>query len=255
MEHSRRSNSEERSNESDRIDETIEVRRVAENGEDDNESQDLDVDPFENEALEPEENSELQRRSHSQDSEEHIRSLFEENNVMEENEDRNDSGEVSESGNTHTLYFSQQETIISPSDSTWQTPEEDKEEVVKDQKMQLTPAKLGKMERTHSSPARPLTEMEEFRASNEFLHLESAAMTAGDILLKFNGKLDLDSIDGHSICKTFLSQIEALATSFKIKSIKRNYRKKFSQTYKVLYKEGSLCYLIEILDSAQEGKI
>ena len=156
-----RSNSEERSNESDRIDETIEVRRVAENGEDDNESQDLDVDPFENEALEPEENSELQRRSHSQDSEEHIRSLFEENNVMEENEDQKRLGRsLRKWKHTHSLFFSQQETIISPSDSTWQTPEEDKEEVVKDQKMQLTPAKLGKMERTHSSPARPLTEME-----------------------------------------------------------------------------------------------
>lgn len=33
----------------------------------------------------------------------------------------------------------------------------------------------------------------------------------------------------------------------------RKYREQFSKAYKVLYKEGSLCYLTEILDSAQEG--
>ena len=33
----------------------------------------------------------------------------------------------------------------------------------------------------------------------------------------------------------------------------RSYREQFSKAYKVLYKEGSLCYLTEILDSAQEG--
>ena len=33
----------------------------------------------------------------------------------------------------------------------------------------------------------------------------------------------------------------------------RDYRSTFSQAYKVLYKEGELSYLTEILDSAQEG--
>lgn len=33
----------------------------------------------------------------------------------------------------------------------------------------------------------------------------------------------------------------------------REYRKNFSRAYKYLYQEGSLCYLTEILDSAQEG--
>ena len=63
-------------------------------------------------------------------------------------------------------------------------------------------------------------------------------MTAGDILLKFNGKLDLDSIDGHSICKTFLSQIEALATSFKIKSIKEIIGRSFHKHTKCFIKKG-----------------
>ena len=39
----------------------------------------------------------------------------------------------------------------------------------------------------------------------------------------------------------------------KIRSRNRRYRKKFSNAYKVLYKEGKLCYLTEILDSAQEA--
>jgi len=40
---------------------------------------------------------------------------------------------------------------------------------------------------------------------------------------------------------------------FKANCAARNYREQFSKAYKVLYKEGSLCYLTEILDSAQEG--
>jgi hypothetical protein len=35
--------------------------------------------------------------------------------------------------------------------------------------------------------------------------------------------------------------------------VSREYRFNFSQAYKVLYKEGELSYLTEILDSAQEG--
>lgn len=36
-------------------------------------------------------------------------------------------------------------------------------------------------------------------------------------------------------------------------TVSREYRSGFSQAYKVLYKEGELSYLTEILDSAQEG--
>jgi hypothetical protein len=36
----------------------------------------------------------------------------------------------------------------------------------------------------------------------------------------------------------------------------RDYRKKFSQAYRHLYQDDSkLCYLTEILDSAQEGQL
>jgi hypothetical protein len=42
--------------------------------------------------------------------------------------------------------------------------------------------------------------------------------------------------------------------AMKINTQNREYRGQFSQAYKHLYKEGELCYLTEILDSAQEGK-
>jgi hypothetical protein len=63
-------------------------------------------------------------------------------------------------------------------------------------------------------------------------------------------KFDLDSFEGQNSCKKFLSHVEKLSESVEAKSQNRAYRKKFSNAYKVLYKEGKLCYLTEILDSA-----
>lgn len=40
---------------------------------------------------------------------------------------------------------------------------------------------------------------------------------------------------------------------YEVVTVSRSYRQNFSQAYKVLYKEGELSYLTEILDSAQEG--
>ena len=66
-------------------------------------------------------------------------------------------------------------------------------------------------------------------------------------------KFDLDSYEGQNSCKKFLNHIEKLCESVEAKCNNRSYRKQFSNAYKVLYKEGKLCYLTEILDSAQEG--
>ena len=66
-------------------------------------------------------------------------------------------------------------------------------------------------------------------------------------------KYDLDSEDGQRACKRFLNQVERLCEVYKASCAPRNYREQFSKAYKVLYKEGALCYLTEILDSAQEG--
>jgi hypothetical protein len=43
--------------------------------------------------------------------------------------------------------------------------------------------------------------------------------------------------------------------TYGVKTVSRDYRSSFSQAYKVLYKEGELSYLTEILDSAQEGTL
>ena len=46
----------------------------------------------------------------------------------------------------------------------------------------------------------------------------------------------------------------SIMQTYEVKTVSRDYRFNFSQAYKVLYKEGELSYLTEILDSAQEGK-
>ena len=51
--------------------------------------------------------------------------------------------------------------------------------------------------------------------------------------------------------------MEKLYTSYGLKANERSYREKFSSAYKVLYRQNggqeALCYLTEILDSAQEN--
>ena len=47
--------------------------------------------------------------------------------------------------------------------------------------------------------------------------------------------------------------MEKLSEALEIEIQDRQYRKQFSNAYKVLYKDGKLCYLTEILDSAQEA--
>lgn len=107
--------------------------------------------------------------------------------------------------------------------------------------------------RAQTAPPRPLTEIEEFRRSSDFLLLENAVMMSDQLKQRADEKYDLDSEDGQRACKRFLNQIERLCENFKANCAPRNYREQFSKAYKVLYKEGSLCYLTEILDSAQEG--
>ena len=107
--------------------------------------------------------------------------------------------------------------------------------------------------RAQTAPPRPLTEIEEFRRTSDFLLLENTVMMADHLKLRSDDKYDLDSKDGQRACKRFLNQVERLCEVFKVSSSERSYRHQFSKAYKVLYKEGSLCYLTEILDSAQEG--
>ncbi|CAG9335665.1 unnamed protein product [Blepharisma stoltei] len=107
--------------------------------------------------------------------------------------------------------------------------------------------------RASTAPARPLSDIEEFRRSSDFLLLEHTVICASQLIRTEDMKYDLDSDEGQIACKKLLNQIERLCDVFKVPCMSRSYRKGFSNAYRVLYKEGSLCYLTEILDSAQEG--
>lgn len=244
-----------------RADETIQVRRIRQRPSTEQPVRSRGLEPTpappengnieaENENAAPEELLEPDGRSQWE---------LEQNEEAMGDEDQYEASELSESASVFTLYFSQQETIISNGETEPFSREEEKEEEIVDEqgeeyKFRFNRAQSGKNERSRSAPARPLTEMEEFKESKEFISLEAAAVDAGDLLQKIDGKLDLDSMDGHGSCKKFLEHIEELATQLGIKCATRKYRSNFSQAYKVLYKENSLCYLTEILDSAQEGR-
>lgn len=64
--------------------------------------------------------------------------------------------------------------------------------------------------RASTAPARPLTELEDFRRSSDFLLLENAVMLSSKLMKRSDNKYDLDSSEGQRICKRFLSQIERL---------------------------------------------
>ena len=107
--------------------------------------------------------------------------------------------------------------------------------------------------RARTAPLRPTEYIEQFKMSQSFTNLEQAAVCAVQIVQRNDKKFDLDSYEGQNSCKKFLGYIEKLCESMEIKAQNRTYRKTFSNAYKVLYKDGKLCYLTEILDSAQEA--
>jgi hypothetical protein len=107
--------------------------------------------------------------------------------------------------------------------------------------------------RASTAPARPLTDIEEFRRSSDFLLLENTVICASKLIQRTDDKYDLDSEEGQRACIKFLNQVERLCEVFQVACVSRSYRNNFSKAYRVLYKEGSLCYLTEILDAAQEG--
>ncbi len=106
--------------------------------------------------------------------------------------------------------------------------------------------------RAVTAPARPRTEVEKFRCTAAFSCLEGAAVCANQLIQRADDKFDLDSSEGQKSCRQLLGQIESLCECFRASCGSRKYRTRFSQAYRVLYREGALCYLTEILDAAQE---
>ena len=62
--------------------------------------------------------------------------------------------------------------------------------------------------RASTAPARPLTDIEEFRRSSDFLLLEHTVICASQLFLRSDQKYDLDSDHGQRSCKKFLNQVE-----------------------------------------------
>jgi hypothetical protein len=238
------------------MDLTIQVRRVSNysNTEIPGDSEDAQSETFENEetmqineAPEPspaESRPEIQGNNHDTQS-----------NEPEPTENPPEEQNIpSETASAQSFLFRQQETIITPDDAKLFLceEEEDSKEIKGENSLKITPAKNENLKRSRTAPPRKLTEMEEFRASMEFLKMEAVVNSATGILLKSDGNFDLDSMDGYNTCKTYLNEIETLICSFKVKTVSRKYRNKFSHSYKILFQDGHLCYLPEILDSAQE---
>ena len=107
--------------------------------------------------------------------------------------------------------------------------------------------------RINTAPARPLTDIEEFKRSSDFMMLEQAVFCSSQMIQQGFQKYDLDTPEGQKRCKKFLQLVQKLCDAFGIQTSSKEYRAKFSKAYQVLYKEGQQNYLTEILDSAQEG--
>ena len=107
--------------------------------------------------------------------------------------------------------------------------------------------------RAKTAPARPLTEIEEFRKSKTFAIMEQAVVSSTHLVQTINNRYDIDTVEGQMACKGFLKLLEKLNECFNTRTASRSYRAIFSKAYRILYKDESLCYLTEILDSAQEA--
>ena len=70
-------------------------------------------------------------------------------------------------------------------------------------------------------------------------------------------KFDFENEKGNGTGRTILKLIAKIFNQYDLKKNERSYRSKFSKAYNLLYSQNGganeLCYLMEILDSAQEN--
>ena len=112
----------------------------------------------------------------------------------------------------------------------------------------------SKQDRVLSAPSIALNEFEKFIQSQQYINLEKAFLYANNLfLLKGENNFEIATDEGNEICHKLLNQIECLMISMNIKGENRDYRKKFTKAYYYLFEENKLCFLTEILDSAQEN--
>ena len=106
--------------------------------------------------------------------------------------------------------------------------------------------------RAKTAPVKNCKSFDDFKKSTIFLLLEKALNSASVFLGHYDLQFNIENPEEQVACKTFLSCVEDLHTYLCCVSANRDYRLTFSKAYLILYKESKLCYLTEILDSAQE---
>jgi hypothetical protein len=112
--------------------------------------------------------------------------------------------------------------------------------------------KFGKISIT--SPNKNINNFQKFIKSPQYSDLHKTFLCANKIFkLKGDNNFEIGTDEGNEICQEFLNQIEVLMKSLEIKGHDREYRKKFTKAYYLLFEENKLCFLSEILDSAQEN--
>jgi hypothetical protein len=114
-------NKEEEGVSDDVLDETIQVRRVRRaNTQEPIYSQDMIQEPSQNADEDLAENLEHPLQGDTQAFDEHAQWQFDQNDWEEEieNEDRQESGDLSDSASVQTLYLSQQDTVLSPEENS-----------------------------------------------------------------------------------------------------------------------------------------
>jgi len=117
---------------------------------------------------------------------------------------------------------------------------------------ELTLNKIGKISIT--SPNKNINNFQKFIKSQQYSDLHKTFLCANKIFkLKGDNNFEIGTDEGNEICQEFLNQIEVLMKSLEIKGHDREYRKKFTKAYYLLFEENKLCFLSEILDSAQEN--
>ena len=117
---------------------------------------------------------------------------------------------------------------------------------------ELTLNKFGKISIT--SPNKNYNNFQKFIKSPQYSDLQKTFLCANKIFkLKGDNNFEIGTDEGNEICQEFLNQIEVLMKSLEIKGHDREYRKKFTKAYYTLFEENKLCFLSEILDSAQEN--
>ena len=95
---------------------------------------------------------------------------------------------------------------------------------------------------------------ERFMKTQQYLDLQKTFQCANKIYkLKGENIFEIGTDEGNEICQDFLNQIEVLMKSLNINGKDREYRKKFTKAYYLLFEENKLCFLSEIFDSAQEN--